>query len=207
MNLSNHWNKVSNSWRHIISDITKDKKSRLISDYNKYFIENINIKGCSTALDWGCGGGLLTKELQKHFTTSVVDISKHSLDECEKYCNPHYSQIVPSNIDDFIWNGKNVDFILCHALVWHFPSLDYFKKVLSIWSKLSPKYIALNIKSIEGQDFIESSNYQKNYLQALLLSVDKIESLFNGIGYSLVFKKSKETVKKQTLTFLVFKKI
>ena len=142
MELKLHWDKVKPAWRHIISNIDNGKKERIVYNFNEYFIKPLQAS-ISSSLDWGCGGGLLTKELKKLSKVSVVDISKDSIDNCIRYANPDYKQLIPDNLDEFIWKGDKIDFIMCHALVWHYPSLDYFKQVLKIWSSLKPKYIAL----------------------------------------------------------------
>lgn len=200
--LTEHWEDVPKNWRHI--GTIKSKKDRLVYNYNEYLLKNLNTDEIKNSLDWGCGGGILTKELKKISNTSVVDISPDSLESCLKYANPDYNQLIPSNLDDFSWGGPDIDFVLCHALVWHFPSLEYFKKVLNIWKNLSPKYIAFNTKVIKG-GYKETDDYSSDYLNALLLSDSKVEKMLKEIGYE-VNSKSLVTTGVQNQTYFSFVK-
>ena len=170
MDLNLHWNKVNDGWRHIVSEIKNDKISFIVNNYEELFIRHIDTTIINTSLDWGCGGGLLTKELKKFSTACAIDISDKSLLECVKYANPTYSQALPNNLSDFNWNGPKIDFILCHALVWHFPNILYFKEVLENWKKIDPIYIAFNTKPTKEKNYIEEPDYKKGYLNALRIS-------------------------------------
>ena len=74
------------------------------------------------SLDWGCGGGLLTKELQK-FSKEVhcVDVSKKSIKSCISYSNPTKTYLL--DVSPLDLDLPQVDLVLANAIVWHFPSL------------------------------------------------------------------------------------
>ena len=159
-------------------------QKRLIFNFNEYFTNPIGEEHIKSSLDWGCGGGLLTKELSSFSQTSVLDISEDSLKECEVYARPYYKQLISNNLEEFVWDGLPVDLILCHALVWHFPTLDYFKQIVNIWKKINPKYIAFNIKTI-GEGIKETENYSTQFLQALTQSEKSTEEIMKGVGYKV----------------------
>ena len=203
--LSSHWNSVNENWRHIIGGMTTKKEERIIKNYKELFLGKIDKKIVSCSLDWGCGGGLLTAELAKDFKVCAVDISEKSLNSCINYALPEYTQLILDDIDSFVWNGPKVDFILCHALVWHFPSLEYFKKVLYNWKLLSPTYIAFNTKPSEISTFTEPIDYSKDFLNSLFLNDDFVITLLAELGYTNISKVRKKGHQKST--FFVFKKI
>ena len=153
-------------------------------------------------MDWGCGGGLLSKEL-KNFSKNVygVDVSTHSLKMCNEYASPTKTFLLtngPLEID-----LPNVDLILANAIVWHFPTLDYFKQVIDKWVELNPKYIVFNTKKKEKT--IETENYSVNFLNALYLKDSDVIGLFKDKGYTLVTSNVPNNTK-QPSTYFVFKK-
>jgi len=205
LNLKKHWEKQSSTDRHIVTK-NSDRKwhKRLIYNLNTYTLKYISLPQTKTVLDWGCGGGLLAKELKQYFHTSVVDISENSLENCIKYADPNYSQLISPDIDTFNWRGGGIDFIHCHALVWHFPTFEYFENILNIWVNLSPKYIAFNTKPSES-NYIETKNYQKDFLSALKLNDNFVIKLLNNKNYKLV-NKELVTTGKTPQTYFVFEK-
>jgi len=186
MDRLNHiWEKQSFNNRHIVEGLSSDKKKRHITNFNNYYINFVDTDKIEASLDWGCGGGLLTKELKK-FSTNVycVDISEHSLSSCVSYANP--TKAILLNTDPLSVEIPNVDLILANAIVWHFPTLDYFKKVINKWLDLSPKYIAFNTKS--SSKTTETENYEKDFLNALFLNDDDTIELFESRGCKLLSK-------------------
>lgn len=207
VNLQEHWQAEGSQNRHIVSkDSLKSWHHRLLYNLINHTLNHINKSKVKTVLDWGCGGGLLSKKLKDDFHVSSVDISQKSLNSCIKYASPDYHQLVPPDINEFKWGGKNIDFIHCHALTWHFPSLAYFQKVVDIWVKLSPTYIAFNTKPSE-KDYqeIEDKHYKKKFLTALKLNDDFVIRLLNEKAYRLINKEPVNTGKSPQ-TYFVFKK-
>ena len=183
--ISKIWGKANKNDRHIIDGLTKDKIERQINNYNEYYIKYIPQDKITTALDWGCGGGLLAKEL-KRFCDEVhgVDVSKDSIASCTKYAPDtklHFLEGSPADLE-----LPNVDLVLANAIVWHFPGLEYFKTVVNKWVSLSPKYIAFNTKKSETTK--ETYNYSKEFIAALHLADSDVENIFEEYGYTLLNK-------------------
>ena len=202
IDLNNHWESVDHGNRHIIKGLSKGFKDKHLNNFKKYYLEYIDTSKVTSSLDWGCGGGLLSKEL-KNFSKNVygVDVSTHSLKMCNEYASPTKTFLLtngPLEID-----LPNVDLILANAIVWHFPTLDYFKQVIDKWVELNPKYIVFNTKKKEKT--IETKNYSVNFLNALYLKDSDVIDLFKDKGYTLVTSNVPNNTK-QPSTYFVFKK-
>lgn len=201
------WNvKVPQAWRHIISAMPDDKKKRILKRVNDNLFSKLDFSIIKEALDWGCGGGLLAKELSNFCNVSVVDISEHSIQSAIKYASSiQYKQII-ENIDEFVYAGNKPDLIFSNEVIQHFPSLEYFNKVLNIWIALRPTYFALQIKlgttTKEVLEYYEKSNY----LNGLVFEENTFIQYFIKNQYALIAK-SKEIAKNSDaiLGYYIFK--
>lgn len=202
MDLQNHWEGVKKEWRHIVNTMDNDKVNKTINNFNKHYISHVNTEDVEYSVDWGCGGGLLSKQLKKFSKVISIDISTDSLENCKKYARP-YKAILIKEPEDVIIEEK-VDLVFANAIVWHFPSLEYFERVLDIWYGLSPKYIVFNTK--RSDEVEEVKNYNREYLSALKLSDKWVEEKMKQNGYEVV-KKSLPGNTAVKSTHYVFKKI
>lgn len=201
--LNELWEKEDLNMRHIIEGLSKDKQKRHISNFNNHYVKHIDIKKIKKSLDWGCGGGLLTKELQK-FSKEVhcVDVSEKSIKSCIDYTNPTKTYLL--NISPLDLDLPQVDLILANAIVWHFPSLQYFKDVISKWVELNPKYIVFNTKSISKT--VETKDYANDILNGLKLNDNDVVGLFKPNNYKLISQVRASNTGNPS-TYFVFKKI
>lgn len=202
VDLNKHWESVDHSNRHITNVMSEGFKDKHLNNFKKYYLEYIDTNKVTSSLDWGCGGGLLSKELKKFSkNVYVVDVSTHSLKMCNEYASPTKTFLLidsPLKID-----LPNVDLILANAIVWHFPTLDYFKQVIDKWVELNPKYIVFNTKKKEKT--VETKNYSVNFLNALYLKDSDVIDLFKDKGYTLITSNVPNNTK-QPSTYFVFKK-
>jgi len=206
INLKTHWSGVRKDWRHIVTDMPEIKKTRILYNFTNYLIKPISKTNIKLAVDWGCGGGLLTKELKTFTKVLALDICKDSLDQCKKYAQPDYTELIPNDLTEFQYNYDYADLVLAHAIVWHFPTVEYFKKVIGVWSNvIKPKYIVINTKKITNKRFLEAPNYKKNYLQALYLNDNFVIGLFKEYNYDVILS-SLVTTGRQPQTYFVFRK-
>lgn len=98
-----------------------------------------------TALDWGCGGGAVTRVLCRRFhMVWGVEIGEATLGECrrrmaELHLNNFRGLLVPAEEPEravaAVGAGK-VDFILSVAVFKHFPSAEYTLRILKVFSEL-----------------------------------------------------------------------
>lgn len=203
LNLNSHWDNVDFGNRHITTSLTHEKRDRHIDNFNNLYIKHLDTSKVNSSLDWGCGGGLLSKELKK-ISNKVycVDVSKHSIHSCKEYANPTETFLLEDNITDIAL--PQVDLILANAIVWHFPTYEYFKNVVDKWVTLNPKYIAFNSK--KSDKTTETNNYKKEFLNALFLKDKDVIELFKSKNYLLKSKVVPNNTVKPS-TYFVFEKL
>lgn len=207
--LANFWdNSVDKGWKHFVSSMPKDKINRLVFMAHKHFYSHINYDNVSFALDWGCGGGLLAKELSNHCDVGLIDLSRHSIDEAHRYIGRElYAQVLPSELSKFDYHGPSVDMVHCHAVSWHFPSYEYWTDTLNIWGGLNPEYIALQTKQTTKLYSSKKGYFQgDNYLEGLLLSHQTAVSDLKDIDYELAHYGTEQTSGGVPLGYYVFRK-
>jgi len=183
--LTKLWDKkATKSHKHFSKHVKGYKLKEFQDRFQKHVLNQLNFSKINTALDWGCGGGILAKEMSKHCQVTLADLSKESLDEAIRYIGKPLKQIVVSDN----WNELakiNVDLILCYDVIHHFPSIAYWKQVASTWNKIGPKFIAARIKVkpkiSENKDYFEG----RNYLDGLFLNKKEIQEAFPG--YSITY--------------------
>jgi 2-polyprenyl-3-methyl-5-hydroxy-6-metoxy-1,4-benzoquinol methylase len=211
MYIKKFWESVSEDWRHFSSGPKKmkdNKKKYIINNVNKHIFSKINKDEIETTLDWGCGGGILSKEISNFSKVGIVDLTKTSLDNAKKYLGEKNYLLdieLPNDISKYTYDGPKVDLVFCHAVIQHFPTINYFEKVLSVWEDINPKYIAIQIKL--GNETKECKNYEKEFLNGLFFSEDDIIKYFNDINYkNISIGYSKTLNNKIKLGYYVFKK-
>jgi len=179
--LKEFWtNNISKNWCHFHDDMPEGKTQKTIRLFREHLIEQLKSEFSLNALDWGCGGGVLAKEISQNNKVILLDISKRSLLEAERYSGIKTNSILLSEpIDSFKIFLNNIDLIYCYSVIQHFPSYNYWKKVSKLWIEISPKYIAGRTKFsdrvIETGDYYKSS---KNFLNALILSKEDLLKTF-----------------------------
>ena len=144
-------------------------------------MDGLDIK---TVIDWGCGGGIISQELCNKYAVVLLDISLDSILEAEKKCDALGSIVYPQEYSLFA--KQKVDCIFSHAVIHHFPSIEYFKNILFEWKQLRPKYLALQIKSTDGDTWSDKEYYNfRGYLNGLVLNRDHFVELLNEYGFVL----------------------
>tara|TARA_R100001244_G_scaffold25113_4_gene25603 strand:+ start:63412 stop:64032 length:621 start_codon:yes stop_codon:yes gene_type:complete len=173
--LRKHWDtKVTLNHKHFVDHMPMKKVADHINRVRSHVLSQIDLDEVKTALDWGCGGGLLAKELSQHFDVTLVDISEASLTEAQRFIGKECKTIHVGNPEDVEVEDK-IDLILCYSVIQHFPSYEYWVKVSQKWRELSPKHIAIQIKLADK--VVESKNYfaARNYLNGLHLGRKQIK--------------------------------
>jgi len=130
-NIKNIWSSTNKGWRHIIKNMDQSKKQRIIKRVNKNLLNNPLYDEVKTVLDWGCGGGLISKVLlEKGYDVYVVDLIQDSLDSALKYASGiSYNQLIDEDETKIKYSGPKPDVIFCNEVIQHFPSYEYFKNI------------------------------------------------------------------------------
>jgi 2-polyprenyl-3-methyl-5-hydroxy-6-metoxy-1,4-benzoquinol methylase len=196
-----------------------EKIKRLHQRVGKNFYEKLPFDEIGSALDWGCGGGMHTLTLAQKVKRIIhaADISQESLDECTKYLTRHgingdkFKKIlIPENVEklNLIKIAGKIDLIFCADVIHHFPSLNYLAKVAEVWKKISPKYMCLQFKVVDG-NVKDRPDYFKaqNYIHSLILSKDYVLNLVGDSYSELSYGEEKAKFGNVKHGFLVLKKM
>ena len=208
-NIKQFWTNVNKGMRHIVSEMGDEKTTRILNRVTTHLISPIsNSQDINSILDWGCGGGLISKKLvDLDYEVYSVDLVEHSLKSALQYCPEiKYSQLIDNDIDLVKYEGPAPDVILCNEVIQHFPTESYFDKVLDIWTNvISPKYIAIQVKL--GDITKSQSDYKNNYLRGLILNEMDLVSKFKSNQYTQMYKGYEKTVTGQPMGYYIFKKV
>ncbi|MDD5167245.1 MAG: class I SAM-dependent methyltransferase [Syntrophales bacterium] len=150
-------------------------------------------------LEWGCGGGSITRLLCQHFSRSYgVDISEATLNECEsqmlKTGLHNFTKVfIPSqNPEDVlrIVAEGSVDFILSVAVFQHFPSKEYTQRVLHVMGRLlkSGAFAFIQVRYFDGsQKFRQrDQDYARNVIYMTSFTVEEFSSQLGATGFTLL---------------------
>ena len=205
--LIKHWsNIIPKGWKHFSDYMSEEKINFTIDRVTECLFNFINFDEVSVAIDWGCGGGILSKELIKYCDVALIDISQESLDEAESYIknNIVHRQTI-EDTDNFTYNGPKVDLIFSNAVIHHFPSYGYFAKVRDIWISLSPKFIAVQIKQDDKMKENEAYFDENNFLDGLILNANEFANEFKGYECISQIEKLNKT-RTRKMGYYVFEK-
>ncbi|HOI75180.1 MAG TPA: class I SAM-dependent methyltransferase [Syntrophales bacterium] len=130
--------------------------------------------GDAQALEWGCGGGALTRILCERFSRIYgVEISGATLQECrcqmERLGHRNFRDTLiaaehPESILDIVPAGS-VDFILSIAVFQHFPSRAYTGRVIRVMEKLlrDGAFAFLQMRYSDGSDRYRTKEGEGSY--------------------------------------------
>lgn len=208
-NIKEFWTNVNKEMRHIVSEMDEEKTTRILSRVTTHLISPISdVVGINSILDWGCGGGLISKKLvDLDYEVYSVDLVEHSLKSALEYCPQiKYSQLIDNDINLFRYEGPTPDIILCNEVIQHFPSEKYLDNVLGIWTNvISPKYIAIQVKL--GDVTKSQRDYKNNYLRGLILNEMDLISKFKSNQYTQMYMGYEKTITGQSMGYYIFKKV
>lgn len=156
MTLEKRWKSAGNTWRHLIENSTNVQRN----------IEHINassklISNCNSIVDWGPGGGFVSKAISDNLGTiehiEYVDI-----------CDDHFGFVENVLQDTKVLIGHkieenqmpnisiNPDILVAYSVIYHMPSLEYAMNVLDYWNN-TLKPINILVRSF----FTEKADWER----------------------------------------------
>ena len=141
VDLQQFWNsKVPKGHKHFSNVMPKEKIEILTKRFRNHVVDQLDTEQIVITLDWGCGGGLMTKIVTEFSEVILLDISQESLQTAADYIS------VIAN-DSILYDGTtvivDVDLIICYSVIHHFPNLKYWQTVAENWKTIKPKFLAI----------------------------------------------------------------
>lgn len=188
--LSLFWDEqVQGQFKHYLNTEFDKKLRKYKRDLKEKMLRYIDFSEIDTAIDWGCGGGVGALLLSDYCSVIILDISETSLEKCSQLLNKNNKKIKQKiKLDDLssFEVNENIDLIFCTSVIQHFPLLEYWNRVVEIWKKINPKWIAIQIRHGDQNKWSEEEyfNETKNYILGLILTTDEVINKFDS--YELV---------------------
>ena len=196
MSLAKFWDeKVPKRWKHLVEHTKGEKAKRIVNRVAAFYDRALGEEAVGTVLDWGCGGGLVGDWLLEEGLASQVvcaDMSEDSLASARKFLEPHGDKaqfvLVPEHPEDA---GdvpfKDIDMVLCHDVIHHFPGVEYFKEMAKLWASIGPRYMMLNFKVSNELHEENADGYFEGtqYLRALTMPEELVSDTFAELGYEI----------------------
>lgn len=151
------------------------------------------------ALDWGCGGGAISRVLTDRFALVYgVEISPATLQACEKRLKilgkRNFAGIVTkADAPEFVikkCGRDSLDFILSIAVFKHFPSKEYTKRILRVFhSLLKPHALAfIQYRYDDGSPKYKqkNNNYAKNVITMTSFTPEEFQKAASETGFHII---------------------
>lgn len=188
--LATRWESVSVDHRHLTRRDAVVKNERII----KEALESIGPISYPTVVDWGPGGGFISKSILPE-TVHYYDIVASHESILRELNSPTISDInfhlVPEDVSQLEGKVTNPDLLIAYSVIYHMPGLEYVNKVVHFWNTIMcPKTIAIrNMFSADKSWERGSTDYYRssNYIRGNLYNLQDFLSLFTN--YELVYKK------------------
>ena len=158
------WANAEKSHRHLIeSSHNVQNNIALIDQGIEYLSGNI-----SNIVDWGPGGGFISKHLCAKFAikkVKFVDIVEDHFDIIKENYGSVCGQLefvsVKNGLNDL--QLDNIDLLLAFSVIYHFPNLEYADNILNYWIKIKPKCIWLRNMFTDSMTWENNDRLDQNY--------------------------------------------
>ncbi len=178
-------------WKESADDIARhhcDGLDDWAAFVDRKFGDYISDAGAASILEWGCGKGDISRKLAARVgELHLVDILDESLQlaaaALETDGNRPASLTLVGELDEVSLPVPHVDALLCTAVVQHFPTVEYWRRVAALWKSLSPETIVLQTR--HADETRQTRNYRTEYFTALWLSTEEVLAQFPE--YEVVF--------------------
>lgn len=175
MNIKEVWEGVGAGQRHWNRCPAVKKNEELIDRC----LEKIDIDTEGSIVDWGCGGGYLSRRVgckKVHF----VDIVTEHLEGLGDKNADYFDEIEVHDVSDNIQldlSGE-IEVLIAFSILYHMPSLNYVRGVVEEWERIQPKYILIRSLFMEGPSWESPYAIYFNYLRGNLFNKNEFLSMF-----------------------------
>lgn len=187
--LAQRWEKVSSDHRHLSRRDAVVKNERLINEA----LNATGQKDYSTIVDWGPGGGFISKCLSPQTVHYYDIVASHEplLRELNSPAIPNINfHLVPDDLSTLKGSVTDPDLLIAYSVIYHMPGLEYVNKVVDFWNtEMRPKTIAIRNMFSEGASWERPTGEyynSTNYIRGNLYNLQDFVKAFTN--YELVYK-------------------
>lgn len=182
------WEKVNKEHRHLPRNKAVIKNEEYLMD--SLSSSDVSTQSINSILDWGPGGGWLTKICQPkkaHFLDIVPGFDKIIKKNLEE--NSIEENYYLLNDEGFPDISDDIDLAILYSVLYHMPSVKYVKSVIEHILKISPNNIAIRSVFTDGSSWDRKSSNEEynnqNYLRGTVFNKDEFLSKFTENGYKI----------------------
>lgn len=191
--ISEVWKSVSEKHRHIKRTVAVIKNENFIKDS----ISDLKIKiNNPKVIDWGPGGGWLSKLLNPSHVTFVDIVDDYENNVAKNFDLPEenlvFHKLKSEDLDEINLSG-DYDYGIMYSVIYHMPSVKYaigaIKKMLSV----GPKYVFIRNVFTDNNSW-ERSHYgdeysELNYIRGNILNFEYFKEEVESSGYKIILSK------------------
>lgn len=132
----------------VVSDVLTENNVKTLAEY---VVNRLGIKSNDTVLDFGCGSGVMLKNINcRKFGRFGIDISEGMIERASRNC--------PDGIflvSDHIPYRSKFDHIICYGVLHYLPFLEYVDKIIDEMKRASNSIIIMEIPDIAKKELRE----------------------------------------------------
>ena len=182
------WLNVSDGHRHL-------PRTRAVIKNEKYILESIagcgiDTKDIGNVLDWGPGGGWLSRAIGAK-NVNFVDIVPGYDDLVRKTQKGHIKNMKFHTLSgpEMPKIADKIDTVILYSVLYHMPSLEYVRRVIEYITSLEPKVILIrnyftDAESWERTDKYDSTSYIRGNIynrQEFIKLLPKYDVLYDKV--------------------------
>lgn len=187
------WKSTNETNSHLIYGKHIEKNINILNDLLS--LANITKAEIYNVLDWGPGGGWLSKEVggERLF---LFDIVKKHEEIQRNNCQDKFDQIDFYDVagEKYPDLDHKIDLAMVFSVFYHMPSLQYVKNAIEKLKSYKPTFIAVRNIFTDGKNWECDKFTNENILRMNIFNIDEFLSLFSD--YEIVSESKKETTRK-----------
>ena len=175
---------VPQEFKHYVGSKFDSKSEKCVRDARLNILDKIDFSGVDSGFEWGCGGGLISNELAKRCkAVGALDISRTSLEKCEEFLSRNGHELAEAVLLDSLDSldiKNHYDLLVSVSVIQHFPSYEYFKRVVTKWMEMRPAWVGIQTRHGESVKYNEQEYFDgvRNYILGLIMPTDVVIESF-----------------------------